>query len=641
MLLRNVLLYGREEPLPAVIPLRAGPLSLWFTEGDLRYVRCGGREVVRRIYAAVRDANWGTIAGVISGLKVESAEDSFRITYESEHRQGGIHFRWTAAIIGTPDGGLTFSFAGQALTTFRRNRIGLCVHHPLEGCAGRPCLVEKVDGAIERGVFPRYAAPHQPFLNLRAVSHEAHPGLMAEVRFEGDVFEMEDHRNWTDAGFKTYSTPLSLPFPVEVKVGTEIRQSVRLTLKGKPPAHAATCRNCAVSLSFSKESKPLPAIGLGLASHDDPLGEKEIARLKALRLAHLRADAASLERALREAAALGVPLEVAVMLGGDPEAELKALAARVRELRPRIARWLIFHAKEAASSSRWAALARRYLPAAPLLVGTDANFAELNRNRPEPKGIDGVCFSVNPQVHAFDNFSLAENCAAQAEAVESARQFAAGLPVCVSPVTLKRRFNAVTTVAEVPLPPGELPPQVDPRQMSLFGAVWTLASLKHLSVGGAAAVTFYETTGWRGVMETAQGSPLPRRFRSIPDGVFPLWHVLAAAGEFAGGETVLSSSAEPLAVESLVLRKPGRVRALVANLTASEQVLRMPASLFRRGAAMWSLDETSAEAAMTAPESFQSSPGRPLKPEGPWLRLTLLPYALLRIDSPVAQRRSP
>jgi hypothetical protein len=117
--------------------------------------------------------------------------------------------------------------------------------------------------------------------------------------------------------------------------------------------------------------------------------------------------------------------------------------------------------------------------------------------------------------------------------------------------------------------------------------------------------------------------------------------VLAAAGEFAGGETVLSSSAEPLAVESLVLRKPGRVRALVANLTASEQVLRMPASLFRRGAAMWSLDETSAEAAMTAPESFQSSPGRPLKPEGPWLRLTLLPYALLRIDSPVAQRRSP
>jgi len=639
MLPRNVLLYGREEPLPAVTPLRAGPLSLWFTQGDLRYIRCAGREVIRRVYAAVRDANWGTVAGVISGLKVESSEDSFRIAYQCDHREGDIHFRWTAGIVGTPDGAITFSLAGQALTTFRRNRIGLCVHHPLEGCAGRPCVVEKVGGGIERGVFPKSVSPHQPFLNVRAVSHEVRPGLTAEVRFEGDVFEMEDHRNWTDAGFKTYSTPLALPFPVEVKAGTEIRQSVRLTLKGEPPAPAAACRDCAVSLAFSKESKRLPAIGLGLASHDEPLGEKEIARLKALRPAHLRADAASLERAALDAAAIGIPLEVAVTLGEDPEAELKALAARMRELRPRIARWLIFHAKERASSSRWAALARRYLPAAPFLAGTGANFAELNRNRPEPKDIDGVCFSLNPQVHAFDNFSVVENCAAQAEAVESARQFAAGLPVCVSPVTLKPRFNAVATAAEVSRPSGELPPQVDPRQMSLLGAVWTLASIKHLALGGAAAVTYYETTGWRGVMDTARGSPLPQRFHSIPGGVFPLWHMLAAVGEFAGGEMVLSSSAEPLAVECMLLRKPGRVRALVANLTAHEQVVRMPVGLFRRGARLWSLDETSAEAAIAAPEAFQSSPGRPLKPEGPWLRLTLLPYAVIRIDSPAAQRK--
>ena len=25
--------------------------------------------------------------------------------------------------------------------------------------------------------------------------------------FEGDLWETEDHRNWTDANFKTYSTP--------------------------------------------------------------------------------------------------------------------------------------------------------------------------------------------------------------------------------------------------------------------------------------------------------------------------------------------------------------------------------------------------------------------------------------------------
>ena len=38
--------------------------------------------------------------------------------------------------------------------------------------------------------------------------------------------------NWTDASFKTYSTPLSRPFPVEVASGEEIHQKVTLNLSG-------------------------------------------------------------------------------------------------------------------------------------------------------------------------------------------------------------------------------------------------------------------------------------------------------------------------------------------------------------------------------------------------------------------------
>ena len=37
-------------------------------------------------------------------------------------------------------------------------------------------------------------------------------------------------------------------------------------------------------------SHPLPKIGLGTASHGEPLGPQEIERLKALELAHLRVD---------------------------------------------------------------------------------------------------------------------------------------------------------------------------------------------------------------------------------------------------------------------------------------------------------------------------------------------------------------
>ncbi len=72
--------------------------------------------------------------------------------------------------------------------------------------------------------------------------------------------------------------------------------------------------------------------------------------------------------------------------------------------------------------------------------------------------------------------------------------------------------------------PGELPPQVDVRQMSLFGACWTAGSFKYLAEAGTQSITFYETTGWRGVMETEAGSPLPELFRSLPGTVFPMYH---------------------------------------------------------------------------------------------------------------------
>ena len=80
----------------------------------------------------------------------------------------------------------------------------------------------------------------------------------------------------------------------------------------------------------------------------------------------------------------------------------------------------------------------------------------------------------------------------------------------VSPVTLKPRFNANATEPEAVNTPRELPVSVDPRQMSLFAAAWTLGSIKYLAESGASSVTYYETTGWRGVMETEAGSPCRR-----------------------------------------------------------------------------------------------------------------------------------
>ena len=39
-------------------------------------------------------------------------------------------------------------------------------------CAGKPCVVEKADGTVEETRFPAEIAPHQPFLEVRALTHE-------------------------------------------------------------------------------------------------------------------------------------------------------------------------------------------------------------------------------------------------------------------------------------------------------------------------------------------------------------------------------------------------------------------------------------------------------------------------------------
>ena len=240
MLPTNVIYYGKAERLPEQIALRAGPLSLVYENGDLRYIRLGQHEIIRRIYVAVRDRNWDTVLPALSNVQIEAGADAFRITYDADHRQGDLRYTWRATIAGDADGTIRFEMDGQAQTTFLRNRIGFCLLHP-DTCAGAAARIEHVDGMVEASQFPRYIAPQAvidgvihpvyPFAEMRAVSHEAAPEVWAEVRFAGEIFEMEDQRNWIDGSYKTYGTPLRLAFPAEVTAGTRVEQVVTLSLR--------------------------------------------------------------------------------------------------------------------------------------------------------------------------------------------------------------------------------------------------------------------------------------------------------------------------------------------------------------------------------------------------------------------------
>jgi hypothetical protein len=497
-------------------------------------------------------------------------------------------------------------------------------------------------------------------MNMRVISHEVVPGCSAEVRFEGDIFEMEDQRNWTDASFKIYCTPLELPFPVEIKEGTTISQSVTLTIKGEIPPKTPPIQvgSSAVILTVdTRSSTSLPHIGLGIASHCQPLSDKEVERLKALNLSHLRVDLKlfepnyvdMLKLAAVAADVLGVSLKAALFLTDAANDELDAFIKELQKVKPRVSAWLIFHLKEKSTTEKWVKLARRYLsnyapeksPRSPLMKkqmkgeamigsGTNVYFTELNRDRPPVAALDLVCYSLNPQVHAFDNASLVETLEGQAETVKSARQFIDDLPLAVTPVTLKPRFNPnATTGSEPESNADELPSQVDVRQMSLFGAAWTLGSLKNLAESGVYSVTYYETNGWRGLMETERGSPMPEKFRSLPGSVFPLYHVFADVGKFAGGAVMPIKSSEPLLVDGLAVCKDGKIRVLLANFTSQRQqvIIRNLNDNIR----VRHLDETNAEDAMLAPENFANKGETMMTTDGA-VNMNLLAYGFVRID---------
>ncbi len=627
------------EPLS----LRAGPLSLQHEDGGLRYLRLGEREVIRRIYIAVRDRNWGTVPLQITPLHQLVRAKSFSLAYDVRACRDDIDFHWRAEITGSASGRIVFKMDGKAHTDFLRNRIGFCILHPPRECRGVRCRLRGTDGNWRESRFPTSVSPDNPFVDFTGIAHEISQDTWCSLEFEGEHFEMEDQRNWLDASFKTFCTPLHLPFPVTVNKGTRVCQTVRLDWVGAPPAATARPATGAITLSLGKGDRTtLPRLGISMASHGQPLSAAEIARLAPMRPSHLRVelhlanpDAGDrLRQAALEAGALNCPLEIALFVGAAPEAELKTLAGLLRSLRPRIARWLVFHERELASAdTRWLDLARRHLqevaPGASFGAGTDHWFVYFNRSRP-PTAVDHLGFSVTPQVHARDLASLVETLETHTDVIARAREIAPGVPLVISPVTLRMRTNPAATGSACAIAPGDLPDHVDPRQCSLFGAGWTLGSIKYLAEAGVASATYYETSGWCGVVETDAGTPLPARFPSVAGGVYPLFHVLADINEFQGGSVIPTRSSDPLKVEMLALELAGRRRQIVANLTSSSQTVKLPRP--GHNPVMRRLNAATVPQAMRSPEQFRIS-DQQWTECGQDFCLVLSPFELVRIDS--------
>jgi len=642
---------GRKTPPLDLHELRAGPVTAYLCGGDLRYARIGDTLLVQRICVAVRDDVWNTIPGELSNLVIEEGDETFRVEFDAEHRYREIDFAWHARIEGRSDGSISYAMRGSPATEFRYAKIGIIVLHPLPESRGRPYRAHNPEGPLG-GTLPvdiepqlivdgTFTALFPPYDSL-AIEYEN--GLEVQFDFEGDLFEMQDHRNWTDANFKTYGTPQSLGGPFDAQVGQEIFQQVTMSVGGTLPAPSRRRAELDVAIGDSIGAR-LPAIGFCTAGHGEDLSDREVGLLRRLEPDHLRVDLQlgspaledTLARASATAAALRAGLELAIYV--DDEADLDVLATMLRDQRPTVSRVLVLFGSPGFSAtsgtttpgSLMRAARERLsgvLPGVPLVGGTNQFFTELNRIRPEIEEMDGIVYSINPQVHAADDLSLVENLEAQSETVRMAHAWWPGLPVVVSPVTLIGRAGPYP--AGPPEPDG-LPGNVDVRLASLFGAGWTVGSLKQLSEAQAASVTYFETTGWLGVIEREAGSPQPDRFPSRPGGAFPLYHVFADLAEWKRGHLLSCRATDQPEVQALAVQFGGTRHVLVANLTARDRQLRI-GPFAGEHASLRLLDETTARAAIDDPAAFRAAADRvPVDGRGT-LTVELQPFALARID---------
>jgi hypothetical protein len=643
------ILTGRQREPAVAVELRAGEVSAVLDGPDLRGLRLHGRELAQRIYVAVRDEVWGTVPGVIGDLRVEQDADSFEIAFTSRHRQGPIDFEWKALFSGDADGTISCSMDGVANSAFRYAKIGFNVHHPLLESVGRrfraATLDGELEGRIERQIEPQrvvdgtLTAMFAPYSELAI---EYGDGQEVVFSFAGDLFELQDHRNWSDGNFKSYGTPLSVPWPMDAEPGQRFRQRVLVRPVGVvgTPGGAGP-----VELRLGAPAATrLPLLGLGRAP-GDPLDEHEAALISLARPRHLRVAvrlhepgwADELAAGLADCARLAAELELAVSLEEGDDEQLARLAAALDAADIEVARVLVLERQDAfaaaapitepASLARARAALAAVVGDVPFAGGSDQFFSDVNRKPPAAEGLDAVCFGLCPQVHAADDASLMENLPSLADAIATTRVICPGAGVVVSPVTLASRLG--------PYPagepgPGDPPADVDLRGHALFGASWTLGAVSWLAREHPDSVTLYETSGPHGIVERVHDAPIVG-VPSSPGSAYPVLHVLGDIAERRDDELIEIESSDPLAVSALALRGEHGLRVLVANHGPLPRAIRID-GLASDGVRVRMLDETSAELAMDDPRGFRATVEVSHETSGGGLALQLGPYAVARID---------
>lgn len=535
-----------------------GTWRLQLRGDELADIEYRGHPVLRAIRPVVRDHDWRTLTPAVESVTECEDADTFTLRLTVVFAGFGAQYRGELTLHASGSD-LTVTFDGVAPSAFCSNRIGLVVLHRTDD-AGRIVTVTAPDQSRTERAFPTDISPHQPFLDIAAMSWER-DGAAFRLEFSGDIFETEDQRNWTDASFKTYSTPLSRPFPVTVRAGDRVHQSVRLTAARAdqtaqaPPAEPAEPESGVLTVRRQTRGR-VPALGTSSSRSAARLGAMPC--LDALIVEVPGGDTAAATEILRQAAEqaeqLGTALDVRITATspGDigPVMDLLPLESVLRI-------GAFSSGSHVTEPGLWgelhsAAQQRGFTGA--LLAGARSHFTELNRRQDVlPGNADAITYSITPQMHATEVPHIVESLPIHRQTALNALRIGSGKPLHIGPVTLKARFNAVSTDGAYDSVTAAAM-TTDPLQAENFTAAWLLGSIAALTLPGVESLSYFEASGPRGLL-TEDGTPTPAL------------QILEKLAPLRGADVLEVDGAVPGLVLYPVVADSG-VLLFVANLTA-------------------------------------------------------------------------
>jgi len=603
----NVRLYGTSEVPLEWVTLSAGPLEADLENGQLRYIRFGGVEVLRAVSFLARDIYWGTFGAEIDDLRIVRGAGRFSVRYSARCAPEAGDLHYDVEITGEAAGRLRFVARGAPRADFLTNRTGFVVLHPLDGVAGAEVEIEHASGGTETVALPAEISPHEPARDIFAIAHQAAPGLRVRVEMTGDAYDMEDQRNWTDASLKTYIRPLSKPKPYTMSAGETFEQSVTLMISGPVPTR--TQESPARVVTTGSDIGTMPRIALGVEGGDAARSRHQLPN----GVAAIIGRPATPEQVpalvdLARSASADLSLQFAIP-GHDPKAELAAwntadaasvLATpyRLYPLRPDGVTPGTVSLTDIARATRAA------FPRATIGGGVMTGFTEFNRNRPPLSDVDFITHVTSAIVHAADDRSVIESLDSLPHVFRSARALAgdksyrigpSGIGLGLNPDGPPRRANSSNARATMI--------RNDPRQRGLFAAAWTLGY-------AAAAVA-------NGVEEYAPAHIAGDFGMFDDDGALrPIYHVVRALAA-SGGAGVTSLGGLPEGCRGMSFGG----NFWIANLTPETRHLR-----FAQPLRYAILDATSIEKARTQPDFLETSGAPPMSD------LDLLPFAVARVS---------